>query len=198
MLKGYQVPFSTTQGRWLPVHAGHDDRGGAQCYRQPARRAWQVQRRYVLLFIGQNSLFHTRMSWNEDKWLIRFVQVCHDPALLCRQMDSHQRGHIWIRWESSPSISPMWECSNPHHKLFSLWLWFLAADEMRNGWREPSDHVYFALTLGRQQHRYEDKRHHTVSVTHCPAPFKGFPCTKGQITRGKSSRCLFSRNLWQK
>ena len=130
------------------------------------------------------------MSWNEDKWLIWFVQVCHDTALLCRQMDSHQRGHIWIRWESSPSISPMWECSNPHQKLFSLWLWFLAADEMRNGWRETSDHVYFALTLGRQQHRYEDKRHcHTLS-----SPLQRFPLHKGSNYSRKSSG-LFSRNL---
>ena len=75
-------------------------------------------------------------------------------------------------------------------KFFSLWLWFSLADEMRNGWREPSDHVYFALTLGRQQHRYEDKRHcHTLS-----SPLQRVPLHKGSNYSRKSSG-LFSRNL---
>ena len=46
------------QGRRLPVHAGHDDRGGSQCQRQPSWGARQVF-----------DVFRYSFAWNAHQFL---------------------------------------------------------------------------------------------------------------------------------
>ena len=141
----------------------------------------------ICFAIYWSKLVHTRMSWNEDKWLIRFVQVCHDPALLCRQMDSHQRGHIWIRWESSLDIFPTSEFQSSFRcDSGSRW-------QMK--WETDEEKPLTMFTLLSLWGGNNTDMRIKGTVTHCPAPFKGFPCTKVQITPGKAA--AYFPEIWK-
>ena len=60
------LPTSPTpdQGCGLPLHAGHNDRGGSQRQRQPPRRAWKVQTNNLRWMIVKLTL--SKMSLNKS------------------------------------------------------------------------------------------------------------------------------------